>query len=150
MTLVKRLWLTVAFTLACLIVVMLLSSQQLFSLRHQFTDYRERQQLSTHLQTLKAEVLSLPRRPAAGRHRAAAGAGAANVGKLIPAISQALPPASRQRSPAQGAGLLAGLPEPALGADHRRNRAGRRAVDPGARLQPQHRAAGQPDRQHAG
>ncbi len=97
MTLVKRLWLTVAFTLGCLIVVMLLSSQQLFSLRHQFADYRERQQLSTHLQTLKAEVLSLARADPLLEDTAPRLARVQqNVGKLIPAISQALPPASRQ------------------------------------------------------
>jgi methyl-accepting chemotaxis protein len=97
MTLVKRLWLTVAFTLGCLIVVMLLSSQQLFSLRHQFADYRERQQLSTHLQTLKAEVLSLSRADPLLEDTAPRLARVQqNVGKLIPAISQALPPASRQ------------------------------------------------------
>ena len=61
MTLVKRLWLTVILTLGCLLAVMLLSSQQLWSLRSDFEQYRSRQLLSANLQTLKAEVLSLSR-----------------------------------------------------------------------------------------
>jgi len=58
MTLVKRLWLTVILTLACLVAVMLLSSQQLWSLRSDFEQYRSRQLLSANLQTLKAEETS--------------------------------------------------------------------------------------------
>ena len=92
MTLVKRLWLTVAFTLGCLLIVMLLSSQQLLALENDFSHYRERQQLATRLQTLKAEVLSLSR---ADPLLAETGTQLARINQsvqqLIPAIGSHLP-----------------------------------------------------------
>ncbi len=96
MTLVKRLWLTVILTLACLLAVMLLSSQQLWSLRSDFEQYRSRQQLSANLQTLKAEVLSLARADpllpdTASRLAAVNGSSR----QLIAAIVAALPAAER-------------------------------------------------------
>ena len=97
MTLVKRLWLTVAFTLACLIVVMIVSSVQLLHLREQFSQYRERQQLSTRLQTLKAEVLSLSRADPLLPDTAPRLNRVNNtVKQLIPAIATALPAAEGQ------------------------------------------------------
>ena len=96
MTLVKRLWLTVILTLACLLAVMLLSSQQLWSLRADFEQYRSRQLLSANLQTLKADVLSLSRADpllpdTASRLAAVNGSSR----QLIAAIVAALPAAER-------------------------------------------------------
>ncbi|RMD00784.1 methyl-accepting chemotaxis protein [Aquitalea palustris] len=61
MSLVKRLWLTIAFTLLSLVLALSLTGVQLYSLTHQFEQYRQRQALSAHLNQLKAAMLSLAR-----------------------------------------------------------------------------------------
>jgi len=61
MTLVKRLWLTIAFTLLSLVLALSLTGVQLYSLTQQFEQYRQRQALSAHLNELKAAMLSLAR-----------------------------------------------------------------------------------------
>ncbi|AXK39130.1 HAMP domain-containing protein [Crenobacter cavernae] len=61
MTLVKRLRLTAALTLACLIVVFGLTGWQLSALADRFSQYRERQHFSADLLALKAGALSLSR-----------------------------------------------------------------------------------------
>ena len=92
MTLVKRLWLTVVLTLACLLAVALSSGQQWLALRGEFADYSQQQQRSSNLQTLKAEVLSLSRAdPLLPETAAKLAAVDAQVGRLLPAIAAALP-----------------------------------------------------------
>ncbi len=59
MTLAKRLWLTIAFTACSLLLVLALTAFQLQALSQQFSQYRARQALSTHLNELKASVLEL-------------------------------------------------------------------------------------------
>ncbi len=96
MTLVKRLWLTVILTLGCLLAVVLLSSQQLWSLRGDFDQYRSRQLLSANLQTLKAEVLSLSRADPLLPDTATQLASVDKSSRqLIAAIASALPAAER-------------------------------------------------------
>jgi methyl-accepting chemotaxis protein len=61
MSLIKRLWLTVLFTVASLLIVLAVTSQQLFSLTRHVDDYSQHQQLSANLYQFKASVLSLSR-----------------------------------------------------------------------------------------
>ncbi|WP_174874805.1 methyl-accepting chemotaxis protein [Vogesella oryzae] len=92
MTLVKRLWLTVALTLACLLAVVLSSGQQWLALRSEFGSYNQQQQRSSDLQTLKAEVLSLSRAdPLLPETAAKLQAVNVRVGQLLPAIADSLP-----------------------------------------------------------
>ena len=92
MTLVQRLWLTVALTLACLLAVALSSGQQWLALRSEFAAYSRQQQLSSDLQILKADVLSLSRADPLLPETAGKLAGVnREVGRLLPAIAAALP-----------------------------------------------------------
>lgn len=61
MSLIKRLWLTILFTVASLLIVLAVTSQQLFSLTQHVDDYSQHQQLSANLYQFKAGVLSLAR-----------------------------------------------------------------------------------------
>ena len=61
MSLIKRLWLTILFTVASLLIVLAVTSQQLFSLTRHVDDYSQHQQLSANLYQFKASVLSLSR-----------------------------------------------------------------------------------------
>ena len=104
MTLVQRLWLTVALTLACLLAVALSSGQQWLALRSEFAAYSRQQQLSSDLQILKADVLSLSRADPLLPETAGKLAGVnREVGRLLPAIAAALP-ADESRSFAASAG----------------------------------------------
>ncbi|MFC3624767.1 methyl-accepting chemotaxis protein [Vogesella amnigena] len=92
MTLVQRLWLTVALTLACLLAVALSSGQQWLALRSEFAGYSRQQQLSSDLQTLKADVLSLSRAdPLLPETASKLASVHGEVGRLLPAIAAALP-----------------------------------------------------------
>lgn len=98
MTLIKRLWLTVCLTLLCLVGVMLLSSQQLWTWQGEFSAYRQKQQLNTDMQTLKAEVLSLARAdPLLSDTAQRISQVKSQVLRLIPAISQNLPAEAGQQ-----------------------------------------------------
>ncbi|RQO69315.1 methyl-accepting chemotaxis protein [Aquitalea sp. FJL05] len=72
MSLIKRLWLTILFTVASLLIVLAVTSQQLFSLTQHVDDYSQHQQLSANLYQFKAGVLSLaradPLQPDTARH----------------------------------------------------------------------------------
>lgn len=61
MSLVNRLWLTIALTVLSLVLVLSLTGFQLYSLGQQFAQYREQQALSADLNQLKASVLALSR-----------------------------------------------------------------------------------------
>ena len=96
MSFVKRLGLTVLLALLCLLAVMVLSSQQLWSLHQGFDQYRDRQMLTANLQTLKAEVLSLSRAdPLMPDTASRLGAVHQLATRLIPQIAQALPEKNR-------------------------------------------------------
>ncbi|BAK78417.1 methyl-accepting chemotaxis sensory transducer [Pseudogulbenkiania sp. NH8B] len=97
MTLVKRLWLTVLFSVASLILVLALAGYQLTSLTRQFEHYRERQALSANLNELKAAVLSLARADPLLPDTPQRLAGIeASVSRLRQRIVPALPAAQRQ------------------------------------------------------
>ena len=61
MTLAKRLWLTILFTLASLALALVLTGQQLLDLTQAVERHSARQQLSANLYQLKASVLQLSR-----------------------------------------------------------------------------------------
>ncbi|MFB9157951.1 methyl-accepting chemotaxis protein [Chromobacterium violaceum] len=61
MSLIKRLWLTIAFTLASLALAMALTGQQLYSFTRHVDNYNRLQQLAANLQQLKAVSLSFSR-----------------------------------------------------------------------------------------
>ncbi|POZ60717.1 methyl-accepting chemotaxis protein [Chromobacterium alticapitis] len=61
MSLIKRLWLTIAFTLASLALVMAVTGQQLYAFTRHVDHYNHLQQLSSNLQQLKAIALSFSR-----------------------------------------------------------------------------------------
>ena len=61
MTLAKRLWLTILFTLASLALALVLTGQQLLGLTQAVERHSARQQLSANLHQLKASVLQLSR-----------------------------------------------------------------------------------------
>ncbi|MBI3144403.1 MAG: methyl-accepting chemotaxis protein [Pseudogulbenkiania sp.] len=97
MTLVKRLWLTVLFSVASLILVLALTGYQLTALTRQFDHYRERQTLSANLNELKASVLSLARADPLLPDTAERLAGIeSTVSRLAGLIAPALPAAQRQ------------------------------------------------------
>ncbi len=92
MSLTKRLWLTVLFTLASLVLVMGITGQQLFSLTARIDQYRDSQQLAADLYQYKASVLSLSRAdPMQADTAANLKAVQAQVSRLTPAIVAALP-----------------------------------------------------------
>ncbi|MEO9386046.1 methyl-accepting chemotaxis protein [Chromobacterium phragmitis] len=61
MSLIKRLWLTIAFTLASLALAMALTGQQLYAFTRHVDNYNRLQQLAANLQQLKAVSLSFSR-----------------------------------------------------------------------------------------
>ncbi|OHX12719.1 hypothetical protein BI347_03790 [Chromobacterium sphagni] len=61
MSLIKRLWLTIAFTLASLVLVMSITGQQLYAFTRHVDSYNQLQQLASNLQQLKAVALSFSR-----------------------------------------------------------------------------------------
>jgi methyl-accepting chemotaxis protein len=94
MSLVKRLWLTIAFTIASLILVMSLTGWQLFSLSGHFDRYHSQQALSAGLYRLKADVLSLARAdPLMADTAKQLSATDAEVARLVPLIAANLPAA---------------------------------------------------------
>ncbi|UTH75243.1 methyl-accepting chemotaxis protein [Chromobacterium sp. IIBBL 290-4] len=97
MSLIKRLWLTILFTLASLALVMAVTSQQLYSFTHHVDRYSSAQQLSANLQQLKAVALSFARAdpllPDTGKRLAEAQSRAAALQRDIEAV---LPGGDRQ------------------------------------------------------
>mgnify|MGYP003362260931 CR=1 FL=1 len=61
MSLIKRLWLTIAFTLASLALVISVTGQQLYAFTRHVDNYNRLQQLASDLQQLKAIALSFAR-----------------------------------------------------------------------------------------